>query len=365
MNKKSLSKLEHIYSNPALSAELIGLTHIDPDTIKGFTRKKKGKHFQYLDRDNKIIDDEKIIKRLDALAIPPAWTEVWIAPKSSHHIQAVGRDEAERRQYIYHDIWKESRNIINFYRLILFGNILPALRKHIQTQLRKEKLTKQYTTSLALAIIDETAIRVGHETYFEEHDSVGLTTLRKEHVSFHTKHVLLHFIGKSGVEQHIEIKKPHLRTHLQTLHKVPGEHMFQYKKADGEYSPLIADDINEFLTAHTDYHISAKDFRTWHGTLACFKQGITIMDEKKTKKIMSSIIEDASELLGNTPTVARKHYIHSDLLSTIQDDRFSEYYKKCESCKAKSGLTKAETQLLLYLEILFNEDFDLFSQTTK
>lgn len=363
MNQKQLQKLASVYANSKKSAEMSGLVYIDPEQSSGFSRQKKGKGFSYYTTNKKLITDDKEKERLESLAIPPAWVDVWIAPKKNFHIQATGRDEAGRKQYIYHPDWRTQRNTLNFYRLLLFGKTLPRLRKIITHQLKKEPFTKEFTLALAVALIDETAIRIGHEVYFSENDSVGLTTLRKEHIHFSQNEVHLIFTGKSGVDQDIIITKKNIQSHLKALQKLSGEHLFQYKKETGEIVPLTADDINAFLSVHSEYDISAKDFRTWNGTLTCFESTIKKFPTQGSdttaafNKTMKEIVQDAATLLGNTPTVAKKHYIHADLLQSIQDETFFEYYKKCRNCGSIAGLKKTEAALLKYLEILFEESF--------
>lgn len=355
MNTIDKEMIEKIYLDPKLSASSMGLKHVDPDETKGWKRVKRGKGFSFKKGDNSTIKDAKTVSRLKKLAIPPAWTDVWIAPNAQFHIQAIGRDDAGRRQYIYHPLWREHRNSLNFYRVLLFGYSLPKIRSAISNSLKDTYFSKEKTVALALATIDDTAIRVGHEQYYEERESVGLTTLRKEHVKYVDNAFHFNFLGKSGVEQHIVITKKRLIQHFLELQKLPGEHFFQYQVSSStkEYLPLTADDINQALTDITEYSISAKDFRTWGGTLAFFENAVKRIDEDASKKIIKEMVIQAAEVLGNTPSVAKKHYIHSDLLTCIEDAEFPEAYEMCRSCEKRPQLHQSESELLTFLEDIF------------
>jgi DNA topoisomerase I len=354
MNQNILDKLAEIYSNPEECAELLDLKYIR-DSEKGFGREKSGKHFKYLNKKGAVIKTEKIIERINKLRIPPAWKDVWIAPNSNYYLQAIGIDKKGKKQYIYHTKWNEFRGLLKFYKLIIVGLSLPAIREKIEKFLRQDGIYKNKVLSAVIKIIDETYIRIGNDQYAKENESFGITTLHDKHVKVRGKDVKLHFIGKSGQEQNIEFEDKHLAKILKKLIDLPGEDLFQYEDEKGNVVDVKSNDVNDFLKEISGHQITAKDFRTWGGTRLCFEELQSYepdLNKTEIKIALSCVIETVSAQLGNTKAVCKSHYIHPKILSTFREHEFSEVVRDAEKkAKHKSMRHVDETEIML-LEFL-------------
>lgn len=308
------SPLEPVEDDVQRDVRQAGLLFLRDDH-PGFTRRGRGRGFQYIDEHGDTIRDDTRRDRLEGMSIPPAWDNVWICPDERGYVQATGRDGAGRKQYIYHTAWHEHRARKKYEKMIDFAHRLSGLRAQVDADLRARALSINRVCALAVAIMDRTAMRVGHEVYSQEHGSYGLTTLRTPHVTATTTRVRFDYTGKSGVERHVMLNDRRLARQIARVLELEGEHVFQYEDEAQEVRVLRAEDVNDYIARHMGGAFSAKDFRTWNGTLRAATHLWTDpwpTDDHPQR--LKSAIEDASNFLGNTKSVCRDYYIHSDLL---------------------------------------------------
>jgi DNA topoisomerase I len=357
---ETLENLNELYADTKTCAKLIGLSYIDNEAA-GFTRRKHGKGFSYHDLQDQTIVDQTLKARITELVIPPAWQDVWICPDNKGHILATGIDERGRKQYIYHPKWRTMRDLIKFYRMIVFAAALPKIRRTINASLELDDLSRDKITAAMLWILDNTYIRIGNDVYFNENESVGLTTLTDKNIVIAGSVVTLSFKGKSGKDQQITFENKAIAILLDELRQVKGARLFRYRNGKAWHA-IDAADINSYLHEVTQTSVSAKDFRTWGGTLMAFDYLIE-EDAKqhaaKPEKVVVAAIDQAAAILGNTRTVARSSYVHPHLLSTYGQKDFSKYYTKATAARKLPGLDRRESELLRFLEILFEKEFDL------
>jgi DNA topoisomerase I len=331
------NELHTLHRDTALAAEWAGLRYTS-DERPGYTRKKAGSGYAYLNTKGERIKDEKTLERIQKLVIPPAWTEVWIAPTPRGHLQATGRDAKGRKQYIYHPEWQQARNLTKFGRMITFGHSLPALRERLQQDIQSRKLDKRKVTALVLSILDNALIRIGNRHYAKSNKSYGLTTLRDRHVSFNGETVTFSFVGKKGVEQKIDLKDRRLARLVKKCKDIPGYDLFQYFDEDGERQTLESGDVNEYLREVTAHDFTAKDFRTWGGTVRmveCLERVIDEDPDLEKEKSIKEAVKEVAKGLGNTPTVCSKYYIHPEVVNLFREDKLLNYLKKHDPNKSK------------------------------
>ena len=358
--RKTVDSLNELYTDNKTCAKLVGLNYIE-DEENGITRIKRGKGFTFK-HGNEVVTDKLLKTRIAELVIPPAWTNVWICPSDKGHILVTGTDEKGRKQYIYHPKWRTMRDLIKFYRMIVFATALPKIRKRADKNLKQRGFTKDKVMAAMLWILDNCYIRIGNDTYFHENESVGLTTLTDRNIVIVGPVVTLAFKGKSGKQQQITFEYPQIAKLLDELRQIKGARLFRYKDKDGSWRPVESKDINDYLHEQTKTTISAKDFRTWGGTLIAF---LHLMDEehsekdKKADKVVTEAVDQAAAVLGNTRAVARSSYIHPHLLEIYGTKDFDKYYSKAFSKQKLSGLDNNESNLLHFLEELFENQFEL------
>jgi DNA topoisomerase-1 len=355
-----LDELAQLYGDSKSCARLIGLNYVNGEK-EGIQRVKRGKGFAYKDTADRIIADKKMKARIAELVIPPAWQEVWICPTENGHVLATGIDEKGRKQYIYHPRWRTMRDLIKFYRLIIFAKSLPKIRREIDKHLAKNPLSYQKVLAIMLWILDNAYIRVGNDIYFQANESVGLTTLTDKNVVIADSVVTLSFKGKSGKEQQITFESKPIATILDKLRQVKGARLFRYQDESGAWKDLDAESINSYLHELTGLQISAKDFRTWGGTLMAFMYLIEEDEasKKKPDKVIVGAVDQAAAILGNTRAVARSAYVHPDILNVYGTKDFSKYYTRAQKARKIPGLDKRESELLYFLEVLFEREFKL------
>jgi DNA topoisomerase I len=293
-----------------------GLRYVT-DGANGITRQRAGTGWAYyLPNGRKVVDSE-LRKRLSALAIPPAWTDVWICPDPDGHIQATARDARGRKQYRYHAQYRESRDRSKFRRMLEFSEVLPHLRERIERDLRGDDLSRKQLLATLVRLLDKTLIRVGNDEYMRENRSYGLTTLRRRHVRVDGAILRFSFRGKSGVEHSIAITDPRLARIVQRCQDLPGQELFQYRDAAGKRQAVSSDDVNEYLRQLTGREITAKDFRTWGGTMLAAVElrrvGAAASRREADRNIIAAV-DAVAERLGNTRAVCRKYYVHPALL---------------------------------------------------
>jgi DNA topoisomerase-1 len=315
-------------TTPAAMAKAAGLRYVS-DSQPGYMRRRRGRGFAYYDWTGKLVTDTKLRDRFSQLVIPPAWREVWICRYENGHILAVGRDEAGRKQYIYHPAWAQVREQVKYSKLLRFGEALPDLRQKVAADLRQRKLTRTKVTALVIALMEQTLIRIGNDEYARNNDSYGLTTLKDEHVHFDHSTVTFEFRGKSGKEHEIALRDKRLANLVQACQELPGQRLFQYYDEQGKLAALTSTDVNNYLREATGFDFTAKDFRTWGGTVLaarvlheCGPAG----SESALKKQIVAAVKQVSQALGNTPAVCRQHYIHPAVFTAYEQKQLSDFY---------------------------------------
>lgn len=323
------------------------------DTEPGFFRQKVGKKFYYYDLEGKKISDEKIVERIDKLAIPPAWEKVWISPKTNGYLQATGLDAKKRKQYIYHPDWVELSQQKKFDKMVDFGLNLPKIRSRVKYHLQETKLTKEKLMATVIWLLEHTFIRIGNEEYSKENNSYGLTTLRNKHVDIHGNEVTFTFKGKSGVFHELEINNPTIAKTIKKCIELPGYELFKFVDEDGELHVVDSADVNLFLKETTDDEFTAKDFRTWGGTslsaINFYKIGHTT-DAKELKNNIKQTVKEVSQHLGNTTTVCQAYYIHPTVIQTYEKNVLVPHFSYYQKQGASKGLTWNEHALIKLLQ---------------
>ncbi|MBW7467347.1 DNA topoisomerase IB [Pontibacter aydingkolensis] len=343
------NELHELYADPAKSANGAGLRYTS-DSKPGYTRKKVGKGYQYLDAKGDKITDEKILDRINALVIPPAWTDVWISKSAKGHLQATGRDAKGRKQYIYHPQWQQARSMTKFGRMISFGKSLPELREKIEQDINSRQLDRRKVTALVLSIMDNALIRIGNRHYAKSNQSYGLTTLRDRHVKFNGSSVKFSFKGKKGVEHDIDLKDRRLARLIKKCRDIPGYDLFQYYDENGERQTLESGDVNEYLREATKYDFTAKDFRTWGGTVRMVECLENVLDENPDlgkEKSIKEAIKQVAKGLGNTPSVCTKYYIHPEVVNLFREDKLLKYLQKHDADESKVKNLSGTEELVL------------------
>jgi DNA topoisomerase I len=294
------------------SAKAAGLRYVS-DSKPGIQRKRRGSGFRYVDAAGKPLHDKQTLARIKSLVIPPAWTDVWICPIPNGHLQATGRDARGRKQSRYHPRWRQVRDETKYEHMVSFGKALPIIRERVQHDLALFGLPRPKILATIVRLMETTYIRVGNQEYARQNKSYGLTTLRGKHVEVHGSAITFTFPGKSGVRHAIGLEDRRLARIVQRCQDLPGYELFQYLDADGECHKVDSTDVNDYLREMTGQDFTAKDFRTWAGTvLTCAElQALEVFEsETQAKKNVVQAIKAVSALLGNTPSVCRKCYVH-------------------------------------------------------
>ncbi len=326
--KKKAAEIE-ITTDPVQAAKEAGLRYVS-DEQPGYTRQMRGKKFVYFDTEGKEIKDETRILRINRLAIPPAYTDVWICPSPNGHLQATGRDARRRKQYRYHERWREVRDENKYEKMIVFAQALPKIRRRINKDMALPGLPREKVLATVVQLLERTFIRIGNEEYAKENKSFGLTTMRNRHVDVKGSRLRFHFRGKSGKDHDIEIEDPRVAKIVKKLEDLPGQELFQYKDEEAEIRQITSDDVNSYLREITNEDFTAKDFRTWAGTvLAAMALKAQEMFENKSqaKKNVKAAIGAVAKMLGNTPAVCRKCYVHPAVLESYLDGNLVEGLK--------------------------------------
>lgn len=308
-------------TNPVVSAKIAGLRYVS-DRTPGIRRTGSGKIFRYVGPSGRLVRDVETLKRIRSLAIPPAWRDVWICPVGEGHLQAVGRDARNRKQYRYHSRWREVRDSTKFDRMAAFGKLLPKIRIRVKRDLARDGLPKEKVLATIVRLLETTLIRVGNEEYTKQNNSFGLTTLRNHHVAITGPKVNFYFRGKSGRKHAISVEDSDLAKIVQRLRDLPGYELFQYLDEHGEKRSISSTDVNDYLREITEEDFSAKDFRTWAGTVLCVEalcRCEKFTTQRQAKRNVVAAIGEAAGRLGNTVAVCRKCYVHPAVIDAYMD----------------------------------------------
>ncbi len=288
--------------------------------MRGITRRRRGKSFFYVDTDGSRVRSKAVLQRIRALAIPPAYRDVWICPLPSGHLQATGRDARGRKQYRYHPKWREVRDEAKFHRLVAFGRVLPKIRAAVRRDLPAPALPRRKVLAAVVALLEATAVRVGNEEYARANGSFGLTTLRARHVRLHGTKIEVRFRGKTGREHAVAINDARIARILRRCRDLPGEELFTYA-GDAGARLVSSEDVNDYLREISGGEFTAKDFRTWIGTLECARAlARPARDASEAKENVNAALARAAARLGNTVAVCRKAYVHPALLQAYARD---------------------------------------------
>jgi len=321
------------------SAIRVGLRYVS-DQMPGITRERAGKAFHYRYPIRTIVKEREVLGRIKSLAVPPAWTEVWICPDPSGHLQATGRDARGRKQHRYHPHWRQVRDDTKYTRMISFARKLPAIRKRVFQDLKLPGLPRNKVLAAVVRLLEVSLIRVGNDEYARENDSFGLTTMRDRHVRVRGEALLFHFRGKSGKWHDVDIRDRRLAKIVKSCQDLPGQELFQYIDEEEKRQDVHSNDVNDYLREISGEDFTAKDFRTWAGTVlgAMALQELKQFDSQaQAKKNIVQAIESVATRLGNTPSVCRKCYIHPDILNSYLDGTLIETLK----ARAERGLRQS------------------------
>ncbi|MBK1659135.1 DNA topoisomerase IB [Paracraurococcus ruber] len=333
------------------AAKAAALRHVS-DEAPGIGRRRMGRHFSYRLPKGGPVKDPTTLRRIKALAIPPAWTQVWICPQDNGHIQATGRDEKGRKQYRYHPRWRETRDAAKFGHMVEFARALPRIRAQVEAHMRLPGLPRQKVLATVVRLLETTLIRVGNDDYAKQNGSYGLTTLRNRHVSVEGSKLRFRFKGKSGKDWQLQVTDRRVARILRECQDLPGQELFQYVDEDGELRSIDSSDVNDYLRDIAGEDVTAKDFRTWAGTVLAalalheFERFDT---QAAAKRNVKRAIEQVSARLGNTPTICRKCYVHPGVLDLYMDGGLALQVKaeaEAELTDAAAGLKPEEAAVL-------------------
>ncbi len=307
----------------------------------------------YLEPENSPVEDEAVLARIKSLAIPPAWTEVWICKLSYGHLQASGRDARGRKQYRYHARWRKVRDEGKFDRMLQFGAALPRIRDRVDEDLRGPRLTREKVLAIVVRLLETTFIRVGNEEYARTNKSFGLTTLKGRHVKVEGARIVFRFRGKSGKEHQITLANRKLARLVKSCQELPGQDLFQFIDEEGQPQPIDSGDVNEYIRQIAGEDFTAKDFRTWAGTLLAAER----LDEypevesaTKAKAACLNAVAAVAARLGNTPAICRKCYVHPEVLAAFFDEgKLARWKKASAGANGSADRSRHELVLLRYL----------------
>jgi DNA topoisomerase-1 len=346
--------------DPLVAAERAQLRYVS-DTMPGITRRKARSGFDYHLPDGSLVRDLATLKRIRALAIPPAWTDVWICRDPNGHLQATGRDQRGRKQYRYHPRWRDVRDEAKYGKLLTFGRVLPLIRARVAADLQRGGLPREKVLAAIVRLMELTLFRVGNSEYARTNKSHGLTTLRDRHVAIEGSHVHLSFRGKSGLQREGDINDRRLARIIKACRDLPGYELFQYVDEDGERHTIGSQDVNAYLREITGEDVTAKDFRTWAGTqlaAEALREFAKIDGEARRKKAIIRAVEKVARHLGNTPTICRRCYIHPAILDGYLDGSLLDALAaKTRACLQENvdGMSAEEAAVTAFLRLRLGE----------
>jgi DNA topoisomerase I len=324
--------------DPRESSKLAGLRYVS-DCAAGITRHRAGRGFYYLDSSGNRVTDKEVLVRIRSLVIPPAWERVWICPSPTGHLQAVGYDARGRKQYRYHQQYRQVRDQTKFERLPAFAAALPAIRARVDAHLALPGLPRDKVLATVVRLLETTMMRVGNREYAEENHSFGLTTLRNRHVEVSGSTLRLRFVGKSGVAHDLEVNDHRVARIVKQCHDLPGHHLFQYVDKTGELRSVNSDDVNAYLKEISGNELTSKDFRTWAGTVEC---ALALQDiggfstQKEAKSNVTAAIRAVAQKLGNRPATCRAYYVHPAIPEAYLDGSLPRIMEKTDAAAAET-----------------------------
>jgi DNA topoisomerase-1 len=340
-----------IATDGVATAQLAGLRYATEEQ-PGIRRRRSGRGFAYLDRDGAPVRDAGELRRIKRLAIPPAWTDVWISPTPLGHIQATGRDARGRKQYRYHERWREVRDEAKYDRLIDFAKALPRIRERLDADLARPGIPRERVLATAVRILEETFMRVGNVEYARANGSFGLTTLRARHVDVDGARIVFRFRGKSGKDHEVDVRDRRLARVVARLEQLPGQELFRYRDDAGELRTIGSDDVNEYLREVSQEDLSAKDFRTWAGTVLAARALAELgpaRNERVAQKRVVQAIDVVAARLGNTRAVCRKCYVHPGVLDAYAAGALPAALRRPERARKGHGLSTHEAAVAAIL----------------
>ena len=343
--------MEH---DPELTAKTIGLRYV-ADTMPGYSRRRSGKGWRYYDPEGRLVKDAKLLERFKRLVIPPAYTGVWISPYENSHLLFTGIDAAGRKQYRYHPSWNKTRNETKYHRMQRFAAYLPAIRKQVDKDLARPQLDHEKVVALVIRVLELTSIRVGNESYKKLYGSFGLTTLMDNHVKIEGARLQFEFRGKKGVMQKISLQSKKLARLVKQCRDIPGKELFQYYNEQGEHCAIGSGDVNDYLKAITGEDFTAKDFRTWTGSVSALhaiKEAGEFTTITECKRKIVSVLDKVALYLGNTRNVCKKYYVHPAIIRSYEEGVIFRYLDKLDHTATFQAveLSIAEKILLQLLE---------------
>lgn len=338
-----------------IAADEAGLRYVT-DQSPGIPRQRSGRDFVYRNPSGRLVKDSETLMRIRSLAIPPAWEDVWICPQARGHLQATGRDARGRKQHRYHPKWRETRDSVKFNRTIAFGRALPRIRRRVARDLRRPGLGREKVLAAMVRLLETTLIRIGNEEYLKQNRSIGLSTMRDRHVSVKGGVMHFSFRGKSGKQHEIDLEDPRLARIVRRTQELPGQELFQYLDENGVNQKISSTDVNAYLRDIAGAGFSAKDFRTWSGTVLAalaLREFDQVKSQKQARRNLLSAIENVARRLGNTPAICRKCYIHPAVMDSYLDGKTIEVLNAqaaADLLAPQAGLSSDEKAVLAFLQ---------------
>lgn len=351
--KLSEKKIRSMLQDPEKSAQAVHLVYVT-DTLPGIIRVKRGKNFSYTYND-KPFKDKDVLQRIKSLVIPPAWENVWICSRDNGHLQATGIDVKKRKQYKYHPLWSTLRNHTKFYRLYEFGKVLPAIRLQLEKDLSLPGLPYEKVMAAVVSLLERTNIRVGNLAYEKLYGSYGLSTMKDKHVKIEGGAIRFSFKGKKGIHHDIGLKNRRLAKIVKECKDIPGQELFQFYDENGERRAIDSGMVNEYIRKLSGGDFTAKDFRTWAGTLQAilaFKELGLFDTQTEAKKKIVEALDMVSKQLGNTRTVCKKYYVHPVIISLYETSSLSKYLSELDKIEKDDDVSDLTAEEKILMKIL-------------
>lgn len=342
--------IKQILKNPEKAAALANLIYITDNKLT-IERHKHGRGFYYVQQGKKVKDNSSL-RRFKSLVIPPAWNEVRITHLENGHLQVVGRDEKNRKQYRYHPHWSQIRNKTKFLKMASFGKTLPSMRATVADDLRLPKMTKRKCLALIVSLMEETHIRIGNEYYAKRNKTYGLSTLRTRHLDIYNNKLKFEFVGKKGKKHNITLRNKKLQKLVLECKEIPGWELFQYYDEDGRHHTIDSGMVNDYIQEISGDLFSAKDFRTWAGSKVFFETLYELDSPTSEKEIQKNIIaayDATARSLGNTRSVCKKYYVHPAIPTSYENNALGDAFEKLEQSKTQDLARPASELILLEL----------------